>query len=75
MAKYDKSCIACHASGVANAPKTGDVKQWADRVKKPRQEILDIINNGVNAMPPKGLCFDCTDDEFLALVDYMSAPQ
>jgi len=29
--------------------------------------------NGVNTMPAKGLCFDCTDDDLRALVEYMIA--
>jgi Cytochrome c5 len=26
---------------------------------------------GFNGMPAKGLCFDCSDDELKAAVDYM----
>ena len=32
-AVYDKTCVACHASGVANAPKLGDKAAWAPRIK------------------------------------------
>jgi cytochrome c5 len=28
----------------------------------------------MNAMPPKGMCFDCTDEEYQALIEYMAAP-
>ena len=27
--------------------------------------------NGINTMPAKGLCFDCTDDDLRAIVEYM----
>jgi len=27
----------------------------------------------VNAMPAKGLCFDCTNEDLRAIVDYMVA--
>ena len=33
-----------------------------------------ICKNGLNAMPPKGMCFDCTDDEYKALIEYMAKP-
>ena len=29
--------------------------------------------NGLNAMPPKGMCFDCTDADLRAIVEYMIA--
>ena len=34
MAKYDKSCKLCHATGTANAPKTGDAAAWEPRLAK-----------------------------------------
>ena len=27
--------------------------------------------NGINTMPAKGLCFDCTDEDLRAIVEYM----
>ncbi len=32
------------------------------------------VNTGLNAMPPKGMCFDCTDDDYKALIEYMATP-
>ena len=70
---YNKSCIACHASGAAGAPKTGDKAAWAPRLAKGMDTLLKNAKNGFNAMPPKGMCMDCTDDEFKALIQLMSA--
>jgi cytochrome c5 len=70
---YNKSCIACHASGAAGAPKTGDVVAWTPRLAKGMDKILANTKNGINAMPPKGMCMDCTDAEFKALIQFMSA--
>jgi len=74
MAKYDKSCKVCHATGAAGAPKTGDTAAWEPRMAKGMDVLLASVNNGLNAMPPKGMCFDCTDADYTALINYMSAP-
>jgi len=74
MAKYDKSCKVCHASGAAGAPKTGDAAAWEPRMTKGMDVLVQSVNNGLNAMPPKGMCFDCSDDEYKALIEYMAAP-
>jgi len=74
MAKYDKSCKVCHATGAAGAPMTGDAAAWAPRLAKGMDALLASVHNGFNAMPPKGMCFDCTDADYTALIEYMSAP-
>ena len=70
--KYGKTCAICHAAGVAGAPKTGIPAEWEDRLAKGDEVLLKSMNEGLNAMPPKGMRMDCTDDEFLALVKYMA---
>ena len=72
MDKYNKSCAVCHNTGAANAPKTGDADAWAPRMEKGLDALVQSVNNGLNAMPPKGMCFDCTDDEYKALIEYMA---
>ncbi len=74
MAKYDKSCKVCHATGAAGAPKTGDAEAWAPRLAKGMNALVVSVNKGLNAMPPKGMCFDCTDADYTALIEYMSTP-
>ena len=74
MDKYDKSCKVCHAAGAANAPKTGDVAAWEPRMAKGMDVLVASINNGLNAMPPKGMCYDCSDEDYKALIEYMAAP-
>ena len=70
--KYGKTCAICHAAGVAGAPKTGMPAEWEARLAKGDEVLLKSMNEGLNAMPPKGMCMDCSDDEFLALVKYMA---
>ncbi|WP_445356343.1 c-type cytochrome [Microbulbifer sp. ANSA002] len=68
---YNKSCTTCHAAGIAGAPKFGDTAAWAPRIAKGMDTLYTNAINGINAMPPKGLCMDCSDDEVKAAVDYM----
>lgn len=70
---YNKSCIACHASGAAGAPKTGDVAQWASRLEKGMDALVTSADKGLNAMPPKGLCYSCSTDDYKALIEHMAA--
>lgn len=74
MDKYNKSCVICHASGTANAPKTGDAADWAPHLEKGMDVLLKSVETGVNAMPPKGMCFDCSTEEVQALIEFMSKP-
>jgi cytochrome c5 len=53
---------------------TGDAAAWAPRLAKGMEALLVSVNNGLNAMPPKGMCFDCTDADYTALIEYMSTP-
>lgn len=74
MDKYNKSCAVCHNSGVAGAAKTGDAAAWAPKLEKGMDALIASVKNGLNAMPPKGMCFDCSDEDYAALITYMSSP-
>lgn len=74
MDKYNKSCAVCHATGAANAPKTGDAAAWEPRMAKGMDALVASVNQGLNAMPPKGMCFDCSDEDYKALIEYMAKP-
>lgn len=71
-ANYNKTCATCHNAGVAGAPKLSDVEAWAPRLAKGMDVLYSSAINGMPpAMPAKGMCFACSDDELKALVDYM----
>jgi cytochrome c5 len=74
MEKYNKSCAVCHATGAANAPKTGDAAAWEPRLAKGMDALVASVSTGLNAMPPKGMCFDCSPEDYKALIEYMSTP-
>ncbi|SVA06669.1 uncharacterized protein METZ01_LOCUS59523, partial [marine metagenome] len=71
--KYMASCFACHSTGAAGAPKVGDgmAVEWEPRLEKGLEAVVANTVNGLNTMPAKGLCFDCTDDDLRAIVQYM----
>jgi cytochrome c5 len=68
---YQAACQACHAAGVAGAPKLGDKEAWAPRIAKGTDTLFSSVNNGLNAMPPKGACMSCSEDDLRAAVEYM----
>ncbi|BBB28185.1 c-type cytochrome [Neptunomonas japonica] len=67
---YKASCAACHAIGVAGAPKYG-TSDWTDRGAKGIDALLKTAISGINAMPPRGTCAACSDDELQAAVQHM----
>ncbi|MFV3331027.1 c-type cytochrome [Pseudomonas sp. NY15437] len=69
---YDSSCKLCHANPASGAPQAGDVKAWQPRVAQGADSLLDHSINGFKGMPPMGMCMQCSEDEFLALIAFMS---
>ena len=68
---YNTSCMSCHATGAAGAPKLGDAAAWAPRIAAGMDVMLTNATNGLNAMPPKGLCMACSDEELQGAIQYI----
>ena len=72
---YDTYCMACHAAGVAGAPRVGNADDWTDRVAQGAEVLYDHSINGFQGdkgmMPAKGGFANLSDDEVKAAVDYM----
>jgi cytochrome c5 len=72
---YDASCMACHAAGVAGAPKMGDKASWAPRIAQGADTLHTHAIKGFQGkagmMPPKGGNMSLKDDDVKAAVDYM----
>lgn len=68
---YNAKCLICHASGTAGAPILGNADDWSARLDKGLEAMYTNAIQGLNGMPAKGLCMDCSDDELKASVDYM----
>jgi len=68
---YKTKCTTCHAVGVSGAPKMGNADDWAPRIAQGDETLFNHAWNGLNAMPAKGLCMDCSEDEIKAAIAYM----
>jgi len=68
---YKKVCFACHGTGVAGAPAVGDKEAWAPRIAQGSPVLLQHAKNGLRAMPPKGGCGSCSDQDIANAIAYM----
>lgn len=68
---YSSACAACHDTGAAGAPKNGDVDAWSPRIEKGLETLVSHAINGFNAMPAKGGCGSCSDEEIQVAVEFM----
>ena len=68
---YNTTCVACHAAGVANAPKLGDKAAWAPRLALGLDGLLKSAIAGKNAMPPRAGS-DANDTELARAIVYMA---
>lgn len=69
---YQRTCFSCHNSGINGAPRTGDQQAWAARMDKGMDTLVHNAREGFQAMPPRGLCFDCSDEEYGDLILLMA---
>ena len=70
---YDSGCVACHATGLAGAPKLGDVVAWRPRIATGVAAMVGTVRTGKGAMPPKGGIAALTEAQMLSAVHYMVA--
>jgi len=68
---YQSTCQACHSTGAAGAPKLGDKEAWAPRIATGMDAMLAVAIKGKNAMPPRGACAACTDEDLKETIEYM----
>ncbi|HYC41684.1 MAG TPA: c-type cytochrome [Noviherbaspirillum sp.] len=71
-AVYKAVCAACHDTGAAGAPKTGDNGAWAARIGKGQATLVGNAIKGINAMPAKGGNPDLDDVEVERAVVFMA---
>lgn len=69
-----KHCSACHEAGLGGAPKLTDKDAWAPRIAKGVDAMAQTVLSGKGAMPPKGTCGSCSDEEIKAAIEVMIAP-
>ncbi|MEO8746302.1 MAG: c-type cytochrome [Rhodanobacter sp.] len=74
---YDHLCSACHATGVAGAPKTGDKAMWGPRIAQGMETLVKHATEGYhgpdgNFMPPKGGNPALTDEQVTNAVHWLA---
>lgn len=69
--KYERACMTCHIDAASGAPRTHDLAAWRQRASAGRDALITSVQQGRNAMPPMGLCPDCSRDDLGALIDFM----
>lgn len=69
-----KHCTVCHSGIMPNAPVIGDTAAWTERAQKEGglDGLLAKAITGINAMPPKGTCGDCSDEDLKGAIQKMS---
>lgn len=69
---YEQYCHVCHKDGLAGAPKFRDKNDWSPRLEgKNIDDLVAIAIKGLNAMPAKGTCTDCSDADLKDAIQYM----
>ena len=68
---YSLECDECHAKGLIGAPKFGDKVAWAPRIAQGSTVLVAHVLHGFKAMPTKGNCMSCSEDEIAAAVRYI----
>ncbi len=73
--QYTRYCAMCHLPGIHGAPKVGDQKDWAQRVRPGMSMVYRNTLEGVpnTAMLAKGGQAELSETEIKAIVDYMIA--
>ncbi|MES2353840.1 MAG: c-type cytochrome [Pseudomonadota bacterium] len=74
---FDSTCVACHGTGVAGAPKVGDKAAWAPRIAQGATTLHEHAIKGFQGksgmMPAKGGNPSLPDADIAAAVDYMAS--
>ncbi len=72
---YNTTCVACHGSGLAGAPKIGDKAAWGPRIAQGSDTLhkhaIEGFTGKAGVMPAKGGMTSVTDASIVAAVDYM----
>lgn len=69
---YKTVCLACHASGVAGAPKAGEPGGWTALAGEGQAAVTAHGWVGIRAMPPKGGRADLSLEEFARATAWMA---
>lgn len=71
-AVYKLACTACHGTGVAGAPRSGDAAAWGPRIKQGYDTLVKHAVEGFKGMPAKGGNADLDPIEVARAVAFMA---
>jgi len=72
---FKEFCASCHAAEPLidiKAPHIGDKAAWKAKRQLGLDALLKITINGAGAMPARGGCFECSDEQLLETIKYIS---
>lgn len=70
---YETYCFACHDSGAAGAPRVNDAERWQMLLASGEAQLIENTIQGIRAMPPRGTCASCTDQQLADTVRWILA--
>ena len=68
---YSSGCVACHATGAANAPKLTDKAAWETRAATGIAALKQSVINGKGAMPPRAGLTSLSDADIENAIRHM----
>ena len=71
---YEHFCSVCHNPKpqiLLGAPRSQVHEDWVMRTKTGLNALIKNTHEGFNAMPPRGGCFECSDEQLFAALLYM----
>lgn len=71
---FKQFCTSCHGNPPIidiKAPHIGDKKSWQIRRQMGMQTLMKITTMGVGAMPARGGCFECSDNQLRETIRYI----
>ena len=71
-AVFNRACTMCHSGQLPMAPKKGDQAAWNPRLEQGTEVLVKHVTEGFNAMPARGLCMDCSAEDYKAVIAWMS---
>ncbi len=68
---YQAACFACHETGVAGAPQSGNKEDWSFRLNYPMHVMYRSALEGRGGMPAMGGHPEYSNEEIRLAVDYL----
>lgn len=68
------NCQQCHDMKLGGAPALDDKDAWAPRIATGIDAMVQTVISGKGAMPPRGTCMSCTDEQLKEVVELMVEP-